>query len=149
VSACSIRFLRHLMLPAPLLFLLAGCPLWWKGDSFGHAELQAFAPARSADDATQTVDHILTSLGTEGLPGDRSGYVLNGEVVTIATEERSNGTRVCIEYLGATGTTEVAAAMADLFAKLRPAMEAEFGEEFVAAIPCSGREPYWPGGTGT
>ncbi len=134
-----------MVLSALLPFALSGCPLWWKGDSFGHAELQAFAPARSADDVTQTVEHILTSLGAEGSPGDKSAHVLNGVVVTIATEERSKGTRVCIKYLGATGTTEVDAVVADLFAKLRPAMEAEFGEDFVAAIPCSGREPYWPG----
>ena len=144
MNAGSHRFLR-MMLAALLSFTLSGCPLWWKGDSFGHAELQAFAPARSADDVAQTVGRLLTSLGTEGLPGDKSAYVLNGEVVTIATEERSKGTRVCIEYLGATGATEVDATVADLFAKLRPAMEAEFGEEFVAAIPCSGRELYWSG----
>jgi hypothetical protein len=133
-----------MMLPALTLFALSGCPLWWKGDPIAHAGLQAFAQSRSAEDVTGTIDQMLTSLGTERLRGDKSMHNLNGEVITIAAEERPQGTRICIEHFGATGTTRVDDAVAALFAKLRPAMEADFGKAFVSDTPCSAPEPYWP-----
>src|SRR5262245_4194868 len=105
-----------------LPFALSGCPLWWKGDPIAHAELQAFALARSADDVTRTLDQMLISLGTERSGDGKSTHSLNGEAITIATEERREGTRVCIEHIGVTGSPHVNDPVAELFAKLRPAM---------------------------
>jgi hypothetical protein len=148
VSTANYRLLRQMLLPALLPFALSGCPLWWKGDPIAHAELQAFAPARSAGDVTRTLDHMLTSLGTKRSGNDKSIHNLNAAVIAITTEERPAGTIVCIEHLGATGATQVDDAVVKLFAKLRLAMEADFGNGFVTDTPCSAPEPYWPGGDG-
>jgi hypothetical protein len=149
VSAGSHHLFPRILVPALLLFVLSGCPLWW-GDAGSYIALQAFAPGRSPDDVEHMIKGMLPDLGLETRETEKDAYQLDGELISTKLEERPRGTWLCIASSSIRfGSVRTSPKVSDLFAKLRSEMETEFGADFVAPTPCHAEEPYWPGGDGT
>jgi hypothetical protein len=68
-----------------LLLALAGC---WFGDPISYTAIQAYAPDKTKEESTRTLDEVMTAVGARRVKGYTAGYLIEGRVMSYADYER-------------------------------------------------------------
>ena len=155
---------RHLFMALPLLLLLStlgGC-WFFIGDPSVYTGLEAYAPRQSKGESIRLLDETMTATGftrikgfsasgqqtdevrtadeiriAYGLPGGRAG-------IDATLADYKSGSTMCVSFR-AFPASEFEPEDKAAIAQLRAALIERFGDRNVAAVPCYGRTPNWPG----
>jgi len=145
----------------PFLLLLpnlSGC-WFFIGDPSVYTGIEAYAPRQSREESVRALDEAMTAAGfgrirgfsagtdevhagneiriTYGLPGGHAGID-----ATVADYKR--GSTACVSFR-AFPATEFEPEVEAGIARLKAVLIERFGEKNVAAVPCYGNTPNWPG----
>jgi len=133
--------------------VLGGCP-YVLGEGVPTSTVQAFLRGQTREEAIRALDEAMTASGfhrvgavTDARPAGRTvaiGFMTpaGDPYADVTIEERTGGSRVCIQFPGAMGQDGFPPSVKAEIARVRATLESKVGKPYVAGAPCDA-EPYW------